>query len=69
MDIFTLSGTAPMIQVSIINDTDNVAYIHEPFQPPGNGQISFSSGIVAGPGMEVFPQIFESASGVVTFHG
>jgi hypothetical protein len=36
---------------------------------PANGQISFSSGIVAGPGTEVAPNLLTTYHGTVTLHG
>lgn len=66
MDIYFF-GTPPAIAIFLIN-MDTPPSVEE--LPPTNGQISLSSGIVAGPGREVVPSPQAAgAVGYVTLHG
>jgi hypothetical protein len=62
------SGAATAIAIFLIN-TDTPPSTENVF-PPANGQVSFSSGIVAGPGREVVPSPqTPGATGFITLHG
>jgi hypothetical protein len=61
-------GTVPVIGIRLFQNMNTPGPIEEVL-PPSNGQISFSSGIVAGPGIEIVPNPGGYAFGYVTLHG
>lgn len=67
MDSF-FYGTVPPISIYLFQNMDTPPGTER--LPPVNGQISFSTGIVVGPGVEVAPEPQGNFSaGYVTFHG
>jgi hypothetical protein len=62
-------GTVSQIAIYLYNNAQNSVVAAEEVTPGANGQISFSSGIAAGPGMEVVPHPFPPVTVAVTLHG
>jgi hypothetical protein len=63
-----LSGTIGIIGIYLFENMDTPSST-ERVLPPANGQVSFSSGIVVGPGVEVALEPQASSTGYVTLHG
>jgi hypothetical protein len=63
----SLSGAAPLIALFLYKNL--VAASTEDVNPPAYGQVSFSSGIAVGPGMELAPINVSGSAGAITLHG
>ncbi len=71
MDTSIFNGSVPLIRFLLENDTTNGATYIENVQPAQYGQISFSSGLAVGPGIELLPsfQPNTTTEGFIVLHG
>jgi hypothetical protein len=65
----TSFSSAPLSITIMLFNPQNVSFSIEGVSVPGNSQMSFSSGIVAGPGMEIVPFEGLPEVNIVTLHG